>query len=110
MSLSIINRDKLLAAVILNMILMVVLFIVVVITISLYSDNQQIKSQILTEQTPISIVVGIGKQPVPVLTVKADPKEVLVPKVVATTKTIVVPEVAKIPPPAPKKQTVVVID
>lgn len=110
MSLSIINRDRLLAAVILNMILMVTLFIVTVITISLYSDNQQIKKQLLTEQTPISIVVGIGKQPQPVLTVKADPTEVLAPKLVTTTKTIVVPEVAKMPPPAPKEQTVVVID
>lgn len=98
MSLSIINRDRLLAAVILNMILMVTLFIVTVITISLYSDNQQIKKQLLTEQTPISIVVGIGKQPQPVLTVKADPTEVLAPKLVTTTKTIVVPEVAKMPP------------
>ena len=102
MSLSMINKDKLMAAVMLNMMLTAALFVVTVITVSLYADNKQNQKNILAQQAPINITVGIGVAP-PVV-------EVATVENVGVPNTVVVPKAVAVPKPVSKDTTVVVVD
>ncbi|MBO6223956.1 MAG: hypothetical protein J6N72_00645 [Psychrobacter sp.] len=63
MSLLMINKDRLTAAIMLNMMLMAALFVVTVLTISLYADNKQNEKNILAREAPIDITLNIGAPP-----------------------------------------------
>lgn len=93
MSLTMINKDKLTAAIMLNMMLLTALFVVTVLTISLYADNKQNQKNILAAQAPISVTIDIG----------VAPHTLQVERVAA-------PSEVTLPNPVNKKTTVLLVD
>lgn len=80
MSLSLINKNRLTAAMMLYMMLLFLLLVLIVVTVLVRSDNEESLNNVRVAQAPIVITVSVGDTPETEVEVVAEEKAVLLKK------------------------------